>query len=92
MDGLDVVSERKQGSEEGSQFFCLNSWVNWFTKAEDAGRCRENTRLYFGCVTFEMPSRDIGQGSGYRGLEWGALGWRCNPESSASRCLKHGTG
>lgn len=92
MDGLDVVSERKQGSEDGSQFFCLNSWVHWFTKAEDAGRCRENTRLYFGCVTFEMPSRDIGQGSGYRGLEWGASGWRCNPESSASRCLKHGTG
>lgn len=39
MDGLDVGSERKQGIADGSQF-CLNGWVNWFTKAEDAGRSR----------------------------------------------------
>lgn len=40
MDGLDVGSERKQGIADGSQFFCLNGWVNWFTKAEDSGRSR----------------------------------------------------
>lgn len=63
-----------------SQFFCLNGWINGFTKTQDAGRSltvREHTRLYFGGVMLEMRSRDIGQGLD-TGLEWGALGWRCD--------------
>lgn len=78
-DGLDVGSEKEQGSKDDSQFFSLNNWANMFLEAEDAGigrgpagggwRSGENSKFYFGRVTFMMPHRDAGQVAGCQSLE-----------------------
>ena len=38
LDRFDGGSKRKQGGKDDSQFFSLNNWVSWFTKAENAGK------------------------------------------------------
>lgn len=51
---IDLMgSERKQGGKDDSQFFSLNNWVSWFTKAENAGKEQvwEKDQVFrFGCV------------------------------------------
>lgn len=37
-------SERKQGGKDDSQFFSLNNWVSWFTKAEGRSRSGKKTK------------------------------------------------